>query len=60
MMRRENDRFYLWRVSAVRWDLERAGSSWRVRRRANRLLDESGGGRHLFRDSLSEIFGDGP
>ena len=52
VMRREERRYYLWRVSAVRWDLERAGSSWRVRRRTNRLLDDSGAGRHLFGDTL--------
>jgi hypothetical protein len=60
VMRREGDRFYLWRVSAVRWDLERTGSSWRVRRRTNRLLDESGVGRRLFADGLQERFGTGP
>lgn len=56
IMRREDDRFFLWRVSAVRWDVERDGSSWRVRRRTNRLLDESGAGRNLFGDSLRELF----
>jgi SnoaL-like domain len=60
IMRREGDRFYLWRVSAARWDLERAGSSWRVRRRTNRLMDETGVGRRLFGDSLQERFGTGP
>lgn len=58
VMRRQDDRFYLWRVSAVRWDVERAGSSWRVRRRTNRLLDGSGGGRRLFGDTLPEMFGE--
>jgi hypothetical protein len=52
----EARRFYLWRVGAARWDLERDGTSWRVRRRANRLLDESGVGRVLFGDTLREIF----
>lgn len=56
IMRREEQRFYLWRVSAVRWDLERAGSTWRVRRRTNRLLDESGAGRELFGTALPELF----
>jgi hypothetical protein len=58
IMRREDDRFFLWRVSAVRWDVERAGSSWRVRRRTNRLLDASGGGRQLFVDTLRDLFGE--
>jgi hypothetical protein len=60
IMRRDEDRFFLWRVSAVRWDVERNGSSWRVRRRTNRLLDETGVGRALFGDSLPELFGEGP
>jgi hypothetical protein len=60
IMRREDDRFFLWRVSAVRWDVERAGDSWRVRRRTNRLLDDSGAGRVLFGDTLQEMFGEGP
>ena len=51
-MRRDRDggRFYLWRVDAVRWDLERVGSSWQVRCRTNRLLDDSGHGAALFAD----------
>ena len=55
VMRREEGRFYLWRVSAVRWDLERADASWLVRRRTNRLLDDSGGGRHLFGETLGGL-----
>jgi hypothetical protein len=60
IMRREERRFYLWRVSAVRWDIERSGSTWRVRHRANRELNETGAGRALFGGSLTEMFGDGP
>jgi hypothetical protein len=56
IMRNEGDRFYLWRVSGVRWDLERVDSRWRVRRRSNRLLDASGGGSRMFRDTLRELF----
>lgn len=56
IMRREGDRFYLWRVSAVRWDLIRSEHGWRVRRRTNRLLDETGAGRELFENSLTELF----
>ena len=59
VMRREEGRYYLWRVSAVRWDLERHGSSWRIRRRTNRLLDESGGGLRLFRDQMQSTFAEG-
>jgi hypothetical protein len=60
IMRRDEQRFYLWRVSAVRWDLERSGSTWRVRRRTNRLLDETGAGRELFGHALHELFPGGP
>lgn len=56
IMRREQDRYFLWRVSAVRWDVERVDSQWRVRRRTNRLLDETGSGRRLFGDTLRELF----
>ena len=60
IMRREEDRHYLWRVSAVRWDVERVGARWRIRRRTNRLLDATGAGRELFGDSLHELFGETP
>ena len=60
IMRREDGRFYLWRVSAVRWDLERSVPSWRVRRRTNRLMDQTGVGRTLFENTLQELFGEGP
>jgi SnoaL-like domain len=60
IMRREEQRFYLWRVSAVRWDLERSGPTWRVRRRTNRLLDQTGAGRELFGNSLQTLFPGGP
>ena len=60
IMVRRADAFELWRVSAVRWDLERTGSSWRVRRRTNRLLDASGGGSRLLGETLQELFGAEP
>jgi hypothetical protein len=56
MRKEETGRFYLWRVSANRWEFERAGDAWRVRRRTNRLLDETGGGRQLFADSIESFF----
>jgi hypothetical protein len=59
VMRSEDNRFYLWRVSAVRWDLERWGSKWRVRRRTNRLLDETGVGRQLFATALESLISKG-
>jgi hypothetical protein len=60
VMRREGQRFYLWRVSAVQWDVERLASTWRVRRRTNRLLDESGAGHELFGTALETLFPEGP
>ncbi len=61
IMRREAEtgRFYLWRVSAARWDLERVGEHWRIRCRTNRLLDDTGVGRDLFGDTLAEMYVDG-
>jgi hypothetical protein len=56
VMRRQEGRYFLWRVSAARWDVERVGARWRIRRRTNRLLDETGGGRGLFGDTLRELF----
>ena len=58
VMRRKEGRYFLWRVSAARWDLERAAAVWRIRRRTNRLLDETGAGRVLFGDTLRELFED--
>jgi hypothetical protein len=59
IMRREDERFYVWRVSAVRWDVERLDETWRVRRRTNRLLDATGAGQELFGQSLQELFENG-
>ena len=59
VMRRDGERYYLWRVSAVRWDLRRQSEGWRVTKRANRLLDATGGGRDLLGDTLREVFGKG-
>jgi SnoaL-like domain len=58
IMRRDSDNgsFYLWRVSAARWDLERIATSWLVRRRTNRLMDESGAGTGMIKTTLSSHF----
>ena len=56
VMRREEGRYFLWRVSAARWDVERVDARWRIRRRTNRLLDETDAGRRLFDDTLRELF----
>jgi hypothetical protein len=55
IMRREEGRSYLWRVSAVRWDLERTHETWRVRRRTNRLLDATAAGSELLASTLHEM-----
>jgi hypothetical protein len=34
--------------------------SWRIRRRTNRLLDETGAGRELFRSLMSGQFATSP
>ncbi len=52
IMRHEQGRFYLWRVSAARWDLERTGEGWSVRRRTNRLLDDAGEGLEVFKAAM--------
>jgi hypothetical protein len=58
IMRRDaaQGRFYLWRVSVARWQLERRGGVWGVQERTNRLLDETGAGRLLLGESLEEFF----
>ncbi len=56
VLRHEDERWFLWRVSAVRWELERTPTAgWRIRQRTNRLLDETGAGRELFKASLAEL-----
>ncbi|OHV32758.1 MULTISPECIES: nuclear transport factor 2 family protein [Pseudofrankia] len=57
IMRRDeaDGRYYLWRVSAARWDLTRDDGGWAVRRRTNRLLDDTGAGRELLGATLREL-----
>ena len=52
IMRRDGGRYYLWRVSAVRWDLDRTDSGWLVQRRTNRLLDDAGHGLQRFEERV--------
>ncbi|UYP19094.1 nuclear transport factor 2 family protein [Rhodococcus sp. Z13] len=51
LLRRDagSDSFRVWRVSANRFELVRAGGRWRIRRRTSRLLD----GRTEARDLLA-------
>jgi uncharacterized protein (TIGR02246 family) len=46
---RDGTSWRLERVSANRWELERADGAWRVRRRTNRLLDGDPAARELLR-----------
>jgi len=50
--RRSGDEFRVWRVTATRWDLVRDGTTWKVARRVNRLLDGSEEARQLLRDGV--------
>jgi ketosteroid isomerase-like protein len=45
--------FYVWRVTAVRWELVRTASGWKVTRRVNKVLDGSKEARDLIRQGLS-------
>jgi hypothetical protein len=58
ILRRDPDerRYFLWRVSAARWEFERTGETWRIRCRTHRLLDETGAGRELFKSSVPVMF----
>lgn len=58
MRRDEDDRIYVWRLSAARWDLIRSEDGWLVRRRTHRNLDGTGEGRDLFKRSLLDLYGE--
>lgn len=60
VLRRDDDqRVYVWRLGAARWEFGRVEGSWRIHRRTHRQLDETGVGRELFGDTLREGFGEG-
>lgn len=48
VLARHDDRWEAVRVSANRWELVRTPAGWRVKNRANRLLDGSGAARALL------------
>jgi hypothetical protein len=53
VLRRDTDqRVYVWRLGAARWEFTRADGSWRILRRVHRQLDDTGAGRELFGDTL--------
>ena len=57
VLRRDDDqRVYVWRLGAARWEFTRVGGSWRIHRRTHRQLDETGAGRELFGDTLRAGF----
>ncbi len=51
----EGRRYFVWRLSAARWDLERHDGQWKVRNRIHRAMDESGVGKELFGASLRAL-----
>jgi hypothetical protein len=53
----EEQRIYVWRLGAARWEFARVGGAWRIHRRTHRQLDETGAGRELFGDTLRAGFG---
>ena len=57
--RRDGDRFAVWRVTATRWELERAGAGagWQVTSRVNRLLDGHEDARELLRQGVLDESG---
>ncbi len=44
--------FYVWRVTATRWELVRTPDGWRVKRRLNKVLDGSKEARELMKQGL--------
>ena len=59
VLRRDDDqRVYVWRLGAARWEFTRVDGSWRIHRRTHRQLDETGAGRELFGDTLRGDFGE--
>jgi hypothetical protein len=59
VLRRDDDqRVYVWRLGAARWEFVRVDDRWRIHRRTHRQLDQSGAGRELFGDTLREGFGE--
>jgi hypothetical protein len=60
VLRRDDDqRVYVWRLGAARWEFVRVEGAWRIHRRTHRQLDETGVGRELFGDTLRAGFGEG-
>ena len=60
VLRRDADeqRIYVWRLGAARWEFVRVDGAWKIHRRTHRQLDETGAGRELFGDTLRGGFGE--
>jgi SnoaL-like domain len=59
VLRRDDDqRVYVWRLGAARWEFARDDDRWRIHRRTHRQLDETGAGRELFGETLRGGFGE--
>jgi SnoaL-like domain len=57
VLRRDDDqRVYVWRLGAARWEFTRVDGSWRIQRRTHRQLDDRGAGSELFGDALRDGF----
>jgi hypothetical protein len=52
LLRSTGEGFYIWRVTANRWDWQRIDGRWRITNRVNKVLDGTPDARDLFRDSL--------
>jgi hypothetical protein len=56
--RHGNEGFFLWRVSANRWEFERQPDGWRVTHRSNRMIDGDPDARRILRRGLGIVSGD--
>jgi hypothetical protein len=57
VLRRDDDqRVYVWRLGAARWEFVRVDGGWKIHRRTHRQLDETGAGRELFGETLRGDF----
>ncbi|ABE36786.1 hypothetical protein DR64_7538 [Paraburkholderia xenovorans LB400] len=50
----ESAGFKVFRVTANRWDLERRGDHWEIKRRSLRLLDDTDAARKLLREAIED------
>ena len=50
--RHGDDGYWVWRVSANRWELVRTPDGWRVKRRVNRTLNGQPDARNILRRAV--------